>query len=99
MDDSILVFLNFDKNISLPLQSKLLHVLQHMKASPVGSSQEIAFDTRVICATNMPLYDMVQEQTFRQDLLYRINTVEIHVPPLRERKGDIPLLVEHFIRN
>ncbi len=91
------IFLDEIGNVSLPLQSKLLHVLQHNKARPVGSSKEIDLDTRIICATNMPLYDMVEENTFRQDLLYRINTVEINVPPLRERKGDIPLLVDHFM--
>jgi DNA-binding NtrC family response regulator len=64
----------------------------------VGSNQEKKIDIRLICATNMPLYEMVQENTFRQDLLYRINTVEIRVPALREREEDVPLLISHFLQ-
>ncbi len=63
----------------------------------VGSSKEIPVDFRLICATNMPLNEMVYEKKFRQDLLYRITTVEVRVPSLRERTDDIPLLVEHFL--
>ena len=91
------IFLDEIGNINLSLQAKLLQVLQNKESTPLGSTQSIKLDLRVICATNMPLYDMVEEKTFRQDLLYRINTVEINVPPLRERKGDIPLLVDHFL--
>ena len=96
------LFLDEIGNLSLPLQAKLLTVLQNKKMHRVGSNQEIPLDVRLVCATNMPLYDMVtdspsQEQSFRQDLLYRINTVEIKVPDLRERTEDLPLLVDFFI--
>ncbi|MCB0488172.1 MAG: sigma-54 dependent transcriptional regulator [Cyclobacteriaceae bacterium] len=92
------LFLDEIGNLSLPLQSKLLTVLQQRKIQRVGSNKEIAVDFRLICATNMPLYDMIYEKKFRQDLLYRINTVEIRVPPLRERLEDLPLLVDHFLQ-
>lgn len=91
------VFLDEIGNLSHPLQAKLLSVLQSRKIVRLGSNREIPIDVRLICATNMPLYEMVEENKFRQDLLYRINTVEIHVPPLRERQEDIPELVNHFI--
>lgn len=91
------LFLDEIGNLSLPLQSKLLTVLQHRKVQRVGSNKPLDVDFRLICATNLPLYDMISEKKFRQDLLYRINTVEIRVPPLRERKEDIPLLTGHFL--
>src|SRR5690606_29534786 len=91
------IFLDEIGNLSLPLQSKLLSVLQNRKVVRLGSVKEIPIDVRLVCATNMPLYQMVEEGKFRQDLLYRINTVEIHLPPLRERVDDIPLLVNHFL--
>ncbi|MBZ0244623.1 MAG: sigma-54 dependent transcriptional regulator [Cyclobacteriaceae bacterium] len=91
------LFLDEIGNLSLPLQSKLLTVLQQRKIQRVGSNKEIHVDFRLICATNMPLYDMIYEKKFRQDLLYRINTVEIRVPPLRERQEDMDLLVQHFL--
>lgn len=91
------LFLDEIGNLSLPLQSKLLSVLQQRKVSRVGSGKEIDVDIRLVCATNMPLYDMVKEGTFRQDLLYRINTVEIRMPSLVERKEDMDLLVKHFV--
>jgi DNA-binding NtrC family response regulator len=92
------IFLDEIGNLSLPLQSKLLTVLQHRKIQRVGSNTETPVDFRLICATNMPLNEMVYEKTFRQDLLYRINTVEIRVPPLRERSEDIPLLLDYFLQ-
>lgn len=92
------IFLDEIGNLSLPLQSKLLTVLQNRKVQRVGSGKEITIDARLICATNMPLHEMVYEKKFRQDLLYRINTVEIRVPSLRERIEDIPLLAEHFLQ-
>ncbi len=92
------LFLDEIGNLSLPLQSKLLSVVQNRVINRVGSSRETPINIRLICATNMPLYRMVQEKTFREDLLYRINTVEIKVPPLRDRKSDIPLLTDHFTR-
>lgn len=91
------IFLDEIGNLSFNLQSKLLSVVQNRKVVRLGTNREIPIDVRLICATNMPLYQMVTESKFRQDLLYRINTVEIHLPPLRERFDDIPLLVEHFL--
>lgn len=72
-------------------------MLQNRKVVRLGSNKEIPIDVRLVCATNMPLYQMVNEGKFRQDLLYRINTVEIKLPPLRERTEDIEALAEHFI--
>ena len=92
------IFLDEIGNLSLPLQSKLLTVLQNRKIQRVGSNHEIAVDFRLICATNMPLLEMVYEKKFRQDLLYRMNTVEIRVPSLRERMEDIPLLLDYFLQ-
>lgn len=91
------IFLDEIGNLSMPLQSKLLSVLQNRKVIRLGSVKEIPVDVRLVCATNMPLYEMVEEKKFRQDLMYRINTVEIHLPPLRERVEDISLLVNHFL--
>lgn len=91
------IFLDEIGNLSFPLQSKLLSVLQNRKVVRLGTNREIPIDVRLICATNMPLYQMVNDSKFRQDLLYRINTVEIQIPPLRERVEDIPLLAEHFL--
>jgi DNA-binding NtrC family response regulator len=92
------LFLDEIGNLSLPLQAKLLTVLQNREVSRVGSNKTIPIDIRLLCATNMPVYEMVKEGRFRQDLLYRINTVEIRMPSLMERKEDIPLLVDHFIQ-
>ncbi|MDP5171567.1 MAG: sigma-54 dependent transcriptional regulator [Bacteroidia bacterium] len=92
------LFLDEIGNLSLPLQAKLLSALQQRKVTRVGSNRPIDVNIRLICATNMPMQRMVPERQFRQDLLYRINTVEIHLPPLRERKEDLPLLAEHFVR-
>jgi DNA-binding NtrC family response regulator len=93
------LFLDEIGNLSMPLQAKLLTVLQNRKVSRVGANKDTPIDIRLICATNMPLYDMVKENRFRQDLLYRINTIEIEVPPLRERFEDIPLLANHFLKH
>ncbi len=91
------LFLDEIGNISLEAQAKLLSVLQNRQVIRVGSTTPVEVDIRLICATNKPVYDMVRENTFREDLIYRINTVEILLPPLRERKEDIPLLSEHFL--
>jgi DNA-binding NtrC family response regulator len=91
------IFLDEIGNLSVGLQSKILTVIQNRKVQRVGSTQEIPVDFRLICATNMPLNEMVYEKKFRQDLLYRINTVEIRVPPLRERPEDISLLADHYL--
>ncbi len=91
------LFLDEIGNLSLQLQSKLLTVLQNRVVYRVGSNTPRPIDIRLICATNLPIHRLVSENKFRQDLLYRINTVEIQVPPLRDRPEDIPLLTEHFI--
>lgn len=93
------LFLDEIGNLSMPLQAKLLTVLQNRKVSRVGSNKDTPIDIRLICATNMPLYDMVKENRFRQDLLYRINTIEIEIPSLRERMEDIPMLSSHFLKH
>ncbi|WP_185148297.1 sigma-54-dependent transcriptional regulator [Marinoscillum furvescens] len=92
------LFLDEIGNLSLPLQSKLLTALQKREVTRIGSNKAMPIDIRLICATNMPIYDMVAENTFRQDLVYRVNTVEIHLPPLRDRLSDIPLLANHFLK-
>ena len=91
------LFLDEIGNLSLSLQSKLLSALQSRLVTRVGSNHPLPVDIRLICATNMPLHTMVQDGTFRQDLLYRINTVEINVPPLSERVEDIPMLAQHYL--
>ncbi|MEM6346934.1 MAG: sigma-54 dependent transcriptional regulator [Bacteroidota bacterium] len=91
------LFLDEIGNLAMPLQAKLLSALQNRMINRVGSHEMISVDIRLVCATNMPLTEMVKEKRFRQDLLYRINTVEIHLPPLRERLSDIPLLVNYFL--
>ena len=93
------LFLDEIGNLSLALQGKLLSALQSRQVTRVGSNHATPVDIRLICATNMPLHKMVQEGTFRQDLLYRINTVEIRVPPLCERVEDIPLLAQHYLNH
>jgi two-component system response regulator HydG len=93
------LFLDEIGNLTLSLQSKLLSSLQSRQVTRVGSNQHVPVDIRLICATNMPLHKMVQEGTFRQDLLYRINTVELHVPPLSDRIEDIPLLANHYLNS
>lgn len=93
------IFLDEIGNLSLPLQAKLLTVLQNRRVTRVGSNKEIPVDVRLICATNMPIYDMVAKNEFRQDLVYRVNTIELTLPPLRERDGDVPLLAQHFMQH
>jgi transcriptional regulator with PAS, ATPase and Fis domain len=84
-------------NLPLDLQSKLLTVLENRQVTRVGSNTSRDIDIRLICATNMPLHEMIEKGEFREDLLYRINTIEIPLPPLRDRRDDIPLLAHHFL--
>ncbi|MDN5205300.1 sigma-54 dependent transcriptional regulator [Fulvivirgaceae bacterium BMA10] len=91
------LFLDEIGNLSMQLQAKLLTVTQNREVFKVGSNVPVPIDIRLICATNMPLYELVVEKKFREDLLYRFNTVEIRLPPLRERPEDIPLLSEYFL--
>lgn len=92
------IFLDEIGNLSLAMQSKLLTVIERREVTRVGSNKPVKIDVRLICATNNNIRDMVSQNLFRQDLLYRINTVEIHLPPLRERGGDIELLTRHFLQ-
>lgn len=92
------LFLDEIGNLSLAMQAKLLTALQRREVIRVGTNTPIPVDIRLICATNMPLHDMVREGTFRQDLLYRMNTVELRLPPLRERGSDIEHLAKHFVK-
>jgi DNA-binding NtrC family response regulator len=91
------LFLDEIGNLSLAMQAKLLSVIEARKVTRLGSNKPREIDIRLICATNRPIYDMVARNEFRQDLLYRMNTVEIHLPALQERREDIPLLVDHFL--
>jgi two-component system response regulator HydG len=90
------LFLDEIGNISLHQQAKLLSVLQNRQVIRLGTNEPVPIDIRLICATNIPLSELANENRFRKDLVYRINTVEIVVPPLRKREGDILLLAKHF---
>ncbi len=92
------IFLDEIGNINLEIQAKLLRVIQEQEFMPVGSTKTIKVDVRLICATNADLETMVSDGRFREDLYYRINVIEVIMPALRERQGDIPLLVDHFIK-
>ena len=92
------LFLNEIGNLSLPLQAKLLSVIEQRKSSRLGSTTSYPVDVRLICATNTDLYTAIDNGLFRQDLLYRINTIEIRIPPLHERGNDLFLLADHFLQ-
>jgi DNA-binding NtrC family response regulator len=92
------LFLDEVGNLPLHLQPKLLTALEQRKVTPVGANAPVPIDMRVISATNLPPHQLGDEGRFRQDLLYRLNTVEIELPPLRERREDIPLLLDHYLR-
>ena len=98
MADSGTIFLDEIATISTKMQVELLRVLETKSFMRVGGNKEITSDFRVICATNKDLKGLVEKGIFREDLFYRLNVVNIEIPPLRERKEDIPLLVEHFIQ-
>ena len=91
------LFLDEIGNLAPDLQAKLLTVLQNRNVKRIGENQERPINVRLICATNTPIHQKVQEGQFRQDLLYRINTVELVIPPLRERREDIPILASRFL--
>lgn len=91
------IFLDEIGELDLSCQVKLLRVLQEQTFEPLGDSQPRKVDVRVVCATNADLEQMVREHTFREDLFYRINLITVHLPALRERREDIPLLARHFI--
>ena len=91
------LFLDEIGNLSLAMQTKLLSAIQNREIIPLGSNRPVLIDVRLICATNKPLYEMVEEGTFREDLLYRINTIQVEVPPLRERGEDIQHLASLFL--
>ena len=92
------LFLDEIGNLPLHLQSKILAALQNREITPVGSNKIIPIDIRLICATNQSLFKMIQDKEFREDLLYRINTVEIKLPPLRDRVEDISPLADFFLK-
>jgi len=92
------LFLDEIGNISLHQQAKLLSVLQNRQVIRLGTNEPVPIDIRLICATNIPLAELANESRFRKDLIYRINTVEIVVPPLRKRGTDVLLLANHFIK-
>jgi transcriptional regulator with GAF, ATPase, and Fis domain len=92
------IFLDEIGDISIEMQKKLLRVIQEKEIKPVGSENTFTVDVRIIVATNKDLREKVLNGTFREDLFYRLNIIEINLPPLRERKDDIPLLAEYFIR-
>ncbi len=91
------LFLDEVADLPLSLQVKLLRAIQEKRIRPVGDQQEIPIDIRLLSATHRNLTDMVRDGSFRQDLYYRINVIDLHVPPLRERPGDIPALVDHIL--
>lgn len=91
------LFLDEVGNLPLPLQPKLLTALENRSVTPVGESRSFDFDIRLISATNLRPGDLKDSRVFRPDLLYRLNTVEIHVPPLRDRQGDVPILARAFL--
>ncbi|GHA74575.1 sigma-54-dependent transcriptional regulator [Pontibacter akesuensis] len=90
------LFLDEIGNITPPMQAKLLTVLQNRQVTPLGSNTPVPVDIRLISATNEPIYELAARNQFRKDLIYRINTVEITLPPLRQRTGDVELLARHF---
>jgi transcriptional regulator with GAF, ATPase, and Fis domain len=92
------LFLDEIGNLSFHLQAKLLAAIQNRQISRIGSNQTIPVDIRLICATNKKLESMVHEGLFREDLLYRINTIQIEVPPLRERGNDVLVLADFFLK-
>src|SRR6186997_2919964 len=96
--DGSTIFLDEIGTMSPVLQSKLLRVLQEREFEPLGSERSQQIDVRVIAATNRDLHQMVKDGTFQEDLFYRLNVIPIEIPPLRNRREDVPVLIEHFVR-
>jgi DNA-binding NtrC family response regulator len=95
--DQSTLFLDEIGNLPLHLQPKLLTALEQRQVVPVGANRAVTIDVRVVAATNMTPERLVDETRFRQDLLFRLNTIEIHLPPLRARQDDVPLLLDHYL--
>jgi DNA-binding NtrC family response regulator len=93
-----ILFIDDIDDFPLTMQIKLLRVIQEREIVPIGSSQSIHIDVRIICATKVDLKKKVEQKLFREDLFYRLNIIPMKIPPLRERKDDIPVLVEHFFK-
>ncbi len=91
------LFLDEIGNLSMTMQAKILRVLETRQVTRLGSNKPVDVDIRLLCASNRPIAEMVSRGEFRQDLMYRINTVEIHIPPLRDRGNDLHLLLDHYI--
>jgi DNA-binding NtrC family response regulator len=96
--DRSTLFLDEVGNLPLHLQPKLLTALEQRQVTPVGSNRAMPIDVRVVAATNLAAERLSDETRFRQDLLFRLNTIEIHLPPLRDRRADIPLLLDHYLK-
>jgi DNA-binding NtrC family response regulator len=95
--DKSTLFLDEVGNLPLHLQPKLLTALEQRQVVPVGANRPVPIDVRVVAATNMSTEQLADETRFRQDLLFRLNTIEIHLPPLRQRRDDVPLLLDHYL--
>lgn len=91
------LFLDEIGDMPISIQAKLLRVIQERSFEPIGSNKSVSVDIRIICATNKDLDKLVEKEQFRKDLYYRINVIKLELPPLRERKEDIPVLVDNFI--
>ena len=92
------IFLDEISEVPLSLQAKLLRVIEDREFYPLGARKTVKVDVRIITACNRSLYEQVQAGLFREDLYYRLNVIRVHVPPLRERRQDIPLLIRRFIQ-
>jgi len=95
--DSGIIFFDEIANLSSETQAKILRVIQEKEIQPLGSNKTITVDIRILAATNVELKERIKTNEFREDLYYRLNIINIHLPPLRERKEDIPILMQHFI--
>ncbi len=93
------LFLNEIGNLSVSMQAKLLTAIERKEITRLGATRPVSIDVRLISATNADIHTLVEEGQFRQDLLYRINTIELHIPPLRERGNDVQLLADHFLEH